>query len=734
MKGSSFLINPVVLWKACLMFWCMLIAVGVQAQTYVISPTPTQESESYDTPLTPLATFTGNLSTVVGGTSFFGINSSAHVTSRSFNIDIPSCSGGNPTIVAAYLSFYHKHDNFDFTTMTGTPTFDTQLDIQVGANPTQTAIATNNYPAVFYEDSPSDQQIDWRLYSVADVTSSISSFLTAGTHLITVSDWQETGTAELGASGTPGRSRHYGAGLTVIYECPTLDNAQVVYYAGLDWFYCQAPVDQEAAGDYSNTVCLSITPEPTARTVSIDALLGGQANDMTPFRGGRVFYVAGTGSQLAETGLPYTGIVVNTSSGTGLNQRQEITVGGTPQTIWNSNAGMSPSDGNQWAEWDVHNDLTINIPANAEWICIQSHSVQSNGSDRCISGDVLSPVLTIPLPPDPDPCALTVASAIEGVCNGNEATVTVTVNWMNAPSGEDILVTATPVVGSVNSASPQTVTVNSTNGSGTATFDVASPGAYSINAAFETTTSCSATTFTFNSTVCSPPPACMLTDAGETLETCNNNGTAANPADDYITFSLNPVGTNTTTYTVTADNGGMVTLAGGGAATGVSYGSATAFRLQNGSADGLTTYTITITDDADPTCTATTTVSQSSCSGCSLTIASAIDGVCNGNESTVTVSLDWMDAPAGEDIDVTITAIVGGVIGAATKTVTVGSTNGSGTTTFDVVSPGAYSINAAFETTTGCSASTFTFNSTVCSPPSCPTGNCFGIQVQVNGN
>ncbi|MCB0552149.1 MAG: DUF11 domain-containing protein, partial [Phaeodactylibacter sp.] len=115
---------------------------------------------------------------------------------------------------------------------------------------------------------------------------------------------------------------------------------------------------------------------------------------------------------------------------------------------------------------------------------------------------------------------------------------------------------------------------------------------------------------TIETTTCA---VCMLTGAGETLEACNNNSTPANPADDYITFSLNPTGTNTTTYTVTADNGGIVTLAGGGAAVGISYGAPTAFRLQNGSADGSTTYTITITDDADPTCVTTTTVMQDPC-------------------------------------------------------------------------------------------------------------------------
>lgn len=117
----------------------------------------------------------------------------------------------------------------------------------------------------------------------------------------------------------------------------------------------------------------------------------------------------------------------------------------------------------------------------------------------------------------------------------------------------------------------------------------------------------------FGSTSCAPV-ACSLTDAGKTLETCNDNSTIPDTADDYITFSLNPTGVGLgTTYTITSDSG-TITLDAGGAATGVSYGAVTAFRLQDGSADGATTFTITITDDTDGTCMVTTTVMQTSCS------------------------------------------------------------------------------------------------------------------------
>ncbi|HHH55281.1 MAG TPA: hypothetical protein ENK91_16600, partial [Bacteroidetes bacterium] len=85
------------------------------------------------------------------------------------------------------------------------------------------------------------------------------------------------------------------------------------------------------------------------------------------------------------------------------------------------------------------------------------------------------------------------------------------------------------------------------------------------------------------------PASCTLTSAGKTNETCNDNGTGSNSGDDYITFDLNPTGTDLGTgYTVSVDNGGTISPSSG------SYGSATSFQLQGGSANG-TTYTITIT-------------------------------------------------------------------------------------------------------------------------------------------
>lgn len=130
---------------------------------------------------------------------------------------------------------------------------------------------------------------------------------------------------------------------------------------------------------------------------------------------------------------------------------------------------------------------------------------------------------------------------------------------------------------------------------------------------------------------------CALTASGESLETCNNNSTGSNPADDYITFSLNPTGSNLgATYSVTADNGATVTLASGGAATGIAYGTATSFRLRNGTSNG-TLYTITITDVNGAPCTVTTTVQQSSCTSCTPPVLSTQNAVlCSGGSIQLT--------------------------------------------------------------------------------------------------
>lgn len=88
---------------------------------------------------------------------------------------------------------------------------------------------------------------------------------------------------------------------------------------------------------------------------------------------------------------------------------------------------------------------------------------------------------------------------------------------------------------------------------------------------------------------------CELTNADLLDITCHENGTIADPADDYLTFSLNPTGFNiSATYNVSVSSGTIMP-------TTANYGAATTFQLQNGSA-GAGDVTVTITDTSDNAC------------------------------------------------------------------------------------------------------------------------------------
>ncbi|MEZ5059298.1 MAG: SdrD B-like domain-containing protein [Saprospiraceae bacterium] len=112
-----------------------------------------------------------------------------------------------------------------------------------------------------------------------------------------------------------------------------------------------------------------------------------------------------------------------------------------------------------------------------------------------------------------------------------------------------------------------------------------------------------------------------ITDPGITGLTCNDNLTPTDGADDFIEFSLNPQGHNNgSTYSLSVNNGGTISLPGGFPATNISFGAATSFEMQSGSADG-TVYDITITDDSNPGCPYVFQISQSACSNDNVDIA-----------------------------------------------------------------------------------------------------------------
>jgi hypothetical protein len=89
---------------------------------------------------------------------------------------------------------------------------------------------------------------------------------------------------------------------------------------------------------------------------------------------------------------------------------------------------------------------------------------------------------------------------------------------------------------------------------------------------------------------------CSVEDAGLTSVSCNNNGTNDITTDDIITFSLNPTGCDlSATYNVSVSSGSISPN------TGISYGVATSFTMNTGSA-GAGNVTVTITDASGSGC------------------------------------------------------------------------------------------------------------------------------------
>lgn len=111
---------------------------------------------------------------------------------------------------------------------------------------------------------------------------------------------------------------------------------------------------------------------------------------------------------------------------------------------------------------------------------------------------------------------------------------------------------------------------------------------------------------------------CGITTADLSALLCNDNGTGNDPADDYITFDLNPAGDNlgTNGYTVSVSSGTITP------ATAV-YGQSTSFQLNAGSA-GAGDVVVTITD-ADST-------------SCSLDVTITDPGVCSSATPVITAT------------------------------------------------------------------------------------------------
>ncbi len=269
----------------------------------------------FDTPVAEYATFTGNLRAAVGGVSLFN----PPATAGSYTVTVPACAAGVPTITAAYLNYYTR-----FWTTAGAPgtipTFDTTLDVSINGSAVQGFGTTSTFDGVL--PFILDPSVFHRRYGIVDITAFFQANFVAGVNTIAVSDLQFPPEPAL-------NKVHYGTGAIVIYACPEFPLSRVSVYAGLDFFFTGLP-NEPYVGSFSRVICLTFPASTAARTLSLDAVFGGQANLTPPLRPHRLYYITGTGAPPAATQNPPESVLP------GLPGVQQF----PPNTIWTSNLGQ----------------------------------------------------------------------------------------------------------------------------------------------------------------------------------------------------------------------------------------------------------------------------------------------------------------------------------------------------------------------------------------------------------
>lgn len=172
-------------------------------------------------------------------------------------------------------------------------------------------------------------------------------------------------------------------------------------------------------------------------------------------------------------------------------------------------------------------------------------------------------------------------------------------------------------------------------------------------------------------------PGCNISSADLTALTCNDNNTDSDPADDYVTFSLNPTGNDLgATYSVSVSSGTITPTSG-------TYGSATSFRLQDGSA-GAGDIVVTITDEDESSCTLDVTINDpGTCSSTTPELTVAPSSLAGFNHLVGTPSASQTFTVSGIALtdDITVTAPTGFEISSDNITygTTVSLTPASGT-------------------------------------------------------
>ena len=348
---------------------------------------------NFDIPVSLFESHNGNLRVADGGVSLY-----PSTTSGSFDVTIDACAAGTPTVVAAYLTWYTRVrvTGADASSPAVVPNFDHIADVRVNSAGAFTSVTASDDIAgtdtdgddVFLANLASSipantDRIWWRAYRVIDLVQNapglVGSFI-AGTNTIDVSG--------LDLPTTPaglGSNNNYGVALTVVYECSDFSNVDVHFNAGLDFVYCNnnntsnPTFDDSYVGSYSNVLCQSIPASTAARNVNIEGIIGGQQNTAAPFRGNVLRAWSGTGT------------VPTTVASAPTNQAPvgAYDFDGNPTLV--SNLGT---------EWDEINGV-LNVPIGDTYVCVQMESVDglnfaTDPGERCISGDMLSPVFVVP--------------------------------------------------------------------------------------------------------------------------------------------------------------------------------------------------------------------------------------------------------------------------------------------------------------------------------------------------
>ncbi len=346
----------------------------------------------FDSPITTYATFPGPVKVAIGGKSLYEKGYRINEISDDFTVTLQACGNGeNPEIVAAYLQWYQRWRGNSNTTQ-----FDSTINVKINDSPFKNNLEIDSEKGQKWariQEKDGGQDRTWIRRNALLELDILQSEWQSGDNTIAFSGLMPPGVG----SGVE-NNETYGIGIHVFYECQDFPDVLTTFSTGLDWFYYFNVKDYADA--YSDLSCFTFPPAPSITNVTIDALLGGQA-ELGPnnLRGSVIKYRTGNDSD----GFPQENPVKPTGNAV-YNHSSAVQIGVAEgdTAIWKSNLGR---------EWDAYSNQQsghdIVVQANDTWLCFQAKSTpvktdgQGNliegGSDRGISGDLFSIAFTIPV-------------------------------------------------------------------------------------------------------------------------------------------------------------------------------------------------------------------------------------------------------------------------------------------------------------------------------------------------